>query len=319
MNDQIRHLCGTLIELRKREDQDSPQSHTVHLVHFSVREYLLRATAINFPLLGTISLSQSAAENDLLSQICVHYLSYNDIAEKKRTSSEAVQKKIDSYRFLRYSARFWFIHAQQSNQWSDSLVELTNRLFEPKGCRSILWSAILDQEGLDLARDVVSPVGLDDVSPLYYASWLGFIHPLRCLQKQALNQDATESEYNNALLAASRNGHLLAVEFVAGQGADVNVANANGCTPLFLAAQEGHLEVVKFLVDKQADINARESKGWTSLHFAAPNGHPEVVKFLVDQKADTNTRNSNGWTLLHLAAWNGHLEVVKFLVNQQAD
>jgi hypothetical protein len=76
-----------------------PQDQTVHFVHFSVREYVSRATAISIPALGTICLSRTAAENGLLSQICLRYMSYNDLIEENPPTKEVIQRKMDEYRF----------------------------------------------------------------------------------------------------------------------------------------------------------------------------------------------------------------------------
>ena len=83
VNDQIRRLCGSLIELRGHEPHQLPQDQPVHFVHFSVREYLSTPTVINIILLETICLSDTELENDLLSQICLGYMSYDDMTKVK--------------------------------------------------------------------------------------------------------------------------------------------------------------------------------------------------------------------------------------------
>jgi hypothetical protein len=74
VNGQIRRLCGSLIELRGQE-QDPAEIRTVHLIHFSVREYLSRAINFSFPGIGEAFLSDAATENELLARVCLHYLS----------------------------------------------------------------------------------------------------------------------------------------------------------------------------------------------------------------------------------------------------
>ena len=56
-------------------------------------------------------------------------------------------------------------------------------------------------------------------------------------------------------------------------GADVNKANNDGLTPLYVGAQEGHEAMVRALIELGADINKASDKGVTPLHIAAQKGH----------------------------------------------
>ncbi len=46
-------------------------------------------------------------------------------------------------------------------------------------------------------------------------------------------------------------------------GADVNVINKYGATPLIMASQKGYAEVVKLLLDAKADVNVKIEAGGT--------------------------------------------------------
>ena len=51
-----------------------------------------------------------------------------------------------------------------------------------------------------------------------------------------------------ALYCAAERGHVALVNMLIKSGATVNLANENGCTPLFIASQNGKLDVVKALI-----------------------------------------------------------------------
>ena len=80
-------------------------------------------------------------------------------------------------------------------------------------------------------------------------------------------------------------------------GADVNMLDRSGCTPLHLAASFGHKAIVELLLVKGADIHARVN-GSTALHLAAEKKHIEVVELLLANGA----KNDTVFTALYKAA-----------------
>ena len=65
------------------------------------------------------------------------------------------------------------------------------------------------------------------------------------------------------------------------KGADVNVKDTYGQTPLHLAASKGQIKVIRCLIENGANVNVtQETTGSTPLHRAASNGQVEVVKCL---------------------------------------
>ena len=78
-------------------------------------------------------------------------------------------------------------------------------------------------------------------------------------------------------------GHIEVVKLLLKAKADVNLATADGWTPLFMASQEGHTRVVKLLLDERADVNIKadlNGKLSTALKSAKKNGHADVVSLL---------------------------------------
>ena len=60
----------------------------------------------------------------------------------------------------------------------------------------------------------------------------------------------------------------------------INQAEIDGATPLYMACHEGHVKVVKaLLTNKEIDIN-KQFKGWTPLKIAIERGHTEIAALL---------------------------------------
>lgn len=126
-------------------------------------------------------------------------------------------------------------------------------------------------------------------------------------------------------------------------GANVNLTDYDGQTPLNRAAFWGQASLVACLQDHGADVNAADengettktashpvrssfssfsshfSPGYTPLYWAAAKGHLEAAQLLADKGADVNRRNRGGATPLHAAATHGHGDVVDYLLAHGAD
>src|SRR6266581_8006491 len=94
------------------------------------------------------------------------------------------------------------------------------------------------------------------------------------------------------LLEAARKGKTAQVETLLAHGADVEMRDKNGRTPLMLAAQYGRTATVKLLLAKGARPDARDARGWNAFMLAllAPSGgvvhtaHDAILKLLPQPK-----------------------------------
>ena len=69
----------------------------------------------------------------------------------------------------------------------------------------------------------------------------------------------------------------------------------------------GHKDIVEMLLDRGADINMADNYGFTPLHEAAIHSQVEVVQFLIERGAKFDTTVTGHWsgkTPLHQAGIN---------------
>jgi ankyrin repeat protein len=167
------------------------------------------------------------------------------------------------------------------------------------------------------------------LSALMLASREGHTDVVELLLKHGVDVDqrlqlahGAEPDNQTALFFASRK-YPRVVKLLLEYGADTNLSDWQGNTPLLVAAQKGELEIARLLLEHGADVNAKNKNEWaavpdwrgiTPLLFAAKRGELEIARLLLDHGADVNARNDNGVSALMFAAHSNHLETVKLLL-----
>ena len=131
--------------------------------------------------------------------------------------------------------------------------------------------------------------------------------------------DEYKMSINDKLLDAAKSGDIDTVKQCLCDGANVNVKENDGWTPLIYASWNGHTDVAKLLLENDADVNAKDSAGRTPLMCTTWHGHIEVAKVLIDNGANINAKNIHGWTPLMWGSSKGHADIAKLLVENCAD
>ncbi|MDR2609453.1 MAG: ankyrin repeat domain-containing protein [Rickettsiales bacterium] len=114
-------------------------------------------------------------------------------------------------------------------------------------------------------------------------------------------------------LAITRKG----VDLLLKAGADPNIKNDRGQTPLYYAIT-GFGGIVP-LIEAGVDSDIQDDEGRTPLHYAASIGHTDYVNLLLEKKADPSIRDKQGKTPRQVAIDNGQYCVEKcfFTDNQK--
>jgi ankyrin repeat protein len=100
-------------------------------------------------------------------------------------------------------------------------------------------------------------------------------------------------DLDHQLLVAANESNYVEVLYLTDHGANVNVKNDNGITPLMFACMNGNLDVVSVLIHMGADLNLKNEKGQTALMISIENNHYYVMIELFNSEADINIYDDN--------------------------
>jgi ankyrin repeat protein len=98
-------------------------------------------------------------------------------------------------------------------------------------------------------------------------------------------------------------------------GANLNVTDESGRTPLHWAVGSQHSDCVQTLVDAGSDPNIADDRGETPLHEAAYTGHDACIQTLVESGANPNITEIRGRTPLHTATYYDREKCVQKLID----
>lgn len=104
------------------------------------------------------------------------------------------------------------------------------------------------------------------------------------------------------------------IELLIEKGANLNLKNKIGYTPLIQSITQKKINQAKFLITKEADLQVNDNKDASPLHWAAFYGLEEVVDLLMAKGAKVNIQTGTGfkrWTPLHDAASAGSATIIK--------
>ena len=123
----------------------------------------------------------------------------------------------------------------------------------------------------------LAPKGYYLTSPTYPGKFE--IRSIRTM-KDMEERDRVTKELSELLMQESKRGNIDIVRMLIEKGADVNVQNKNGTTPLMFASFDGHTEVARMLIENGADVNIKSDNGKTALKYAMKYNKKKIVSLL---------------------------------------
>lgn len=92
------------------------------------------------------------------------------------------------------------------------------------------------------------------------------------------------------------------IEKLLNKGANPNISNFSGETPLHLYCSKDHsIKGYQQLLEKGALLDKKDQKGRTALHIAVIRATPKHTQILLEKGADPNARDDEEKTPLHYA------------------
>jgi ankyrin repeat protein len=115
-------------------------------------------------------------------------------------------------------------------------------------------------------------------------------------------------------------GNLEAVQLLLEHGANFNMRNEKGQTPLhktLIEMKDGfedrYFDSIRFLLDHGADVDAPDNDKLTPLHVASQYGSVRATRLLLEHGASVHLQNHDGKTASEIASAEGHEEITRLL------
>ncbi|KAJ6579081.1 ankyrin repeat domain-containing protein [Mycena vulgaris] len=291
--DMILSVCAGLIVV------DETLS-VVRLVHYTTQGYLDNIQSDQFPW----------AQTKIVSA-CLTYLFFKEFENLPRFWKEQ-RTMILKHSFLKY-AQYCLLHAKGQPE-----LQLQNKIMVFLTTEARRWKNSDIWSSVDPWNDRFK-AGYGQEKGYFSPLWLSATCNLEITARYILAQTGIASQTKDqALYAASYNGHSQMVQLLIDNGADVNAQGGYFKNALQAASLNGHELVVKLLIDKGANVNAQGGYFGNAMQAASWNGNESMVQLLIDN-ADVNTEGGAYGNALQATSYNGHELIVQLLINKGAD
>ena len=105
--------------------------------------------------------------------------------------------------------------------------------------------------------------------------------------------------------------------FLLDRGANPNIANSEGLTPLIICAGKGILSAVQLLLEAKANLDVKDPRGATAFHWGCITSQHKCVEALVRAGCDTTVCPEDGLTGWDCVCQNGDIALLERLRSLQ--
>ncbi|KAK8206281.1 hypothetical protein IWZ01DRAFT_529635 [Phyllosticta capitalensis] len=337
----IRRTCRSFLTLRSGSLRQLFHCQTVHFVHFSIKEYLLRPRRNTPELCEIPDFSDSLHQNIHLARSCMQFLSLDIFGQEqlehrlgefwralnKSGTGLAYWKYCefwDDHPFLHYAAANWFRHLP--SQIPSEASASVRRLLSLSTTNWRVWAVGVEiRSSHSLSQ--LSNHDLMNSSPIYYAAEAGLLNVVKFLHSEGHNLESTGDLNGFPFQAAVWPGHFDVVEYLIQSGADVNQRGGYLGTALHAAVDcldRTPKAMVQLLLDYGANTTSIDDSGRTPLNVACFKGKSDIAMLLWNALDDSDRISivslvgPNGHTLLTDAAHGGLQDFVELLLDRGA-
>ena len=223
--------------------------NVVVLSHHSVKEYL----ASEVCRICTPDFHRTDPDREVwMARTCLTYLLMTDFAAGALYQANELAKRVDSYPFLAFAARYWPLYACNLLSTSSEVLSLACALLHPSRTPNF-WAwleAMICQGYFDYSDKAMRSQDLfhgfvmcgrypRSLTPLYYAASYGLFEVAQYLLRSGVDIDEKGGIHGGtALHAAFWRGNFSIATLLLQYGASTNIADGNFCSIDMLYPQE---------------------------------------------------------------------------------
>jgi ankyrin repeat domain-containing protein 50 len=276
---------------------------TTALVRHTLQEYLVK-----YP-------NKLLPEPEMeLATTCLTYLSFDVFKNGPCSHEEALDQRVQEYRFLDYAPHHWgyYVIEVQLHKQMDLLrafLKDEGKLYSSIQILNMPWHRMKGWYNRFPKQ----------FSSLYVVAYWGLYEVLNVILQEDRDINNRGSYGATALLLAAQCGHITVAHLLIDNGAEIDMRTNKGETALQWAARNGHKIVVDLLIANGANVMTEDDEEWTELDWAVIRAYDKVVKALLDQYPDVGSASRGRNKALILAAEAGNETVIQILLHNGAE